>query len=204
MNFNKKEMIVNSIRLTIFSLLTIGSLIILLYCVFGDDVGTFIIVPIAMLFYFGVMTWASYSALRTAAEKYKSIKDSGLLNKLENLNPYKTVVEMRNAFKEQKKNCIYADEDFIITEDFFASLSENSLLITNGILDVKTLVSKVNGVIEYVSLSVLYYDGEKYEFEIRRPLGISHMKEKVNSVQQVANIIANKSENFRKYPSCTF
>ena len=114
---------------------------------------------------------------------------------------YRSNSELLLAFQLQKNSPLYQDDKIIITNEFFAKQGENQIFVVDGILDVVPFVQKVNGIIDYVSLIFLYYDGKRYEIKYRRPFGVFNMQEKVNNVQSAANIIASKSQNFRKYPS---
>ena len=202
MNYLKKEMLSKAVSAAIFSLLTIFSLFIM-YVLIRGKMGVAIIIPIVMLLSFGFMTWLNFSNLKDAIKMYKDIKDRGILDTLDSINTFSSDAEMRNAYKAQMQNSIYSDEDFVITEDFFAARQQGVLFIVNGILDVKVQVNKVNGIIARVSLDILYYDGEKYEFCFGQSFE-TPIKQKLDTLQLIANILAQRSENYRKHSNFLF
>lgn len=203
MNWHKEEVLKKCVSLAICSLLLIFSVAMIIGALStGSGKGVFLFV--IMFLFFVLSTWANYKSLMETIKKYKKSTDEKLINELRNINIFNSEKEMRTEFDNQKQNKLYEDDEFIITETFFANNNGKDLLIIDGILDVKVIVERANGVIQWTSLNILYYDGNKYEFRIDRPLGISNMKEQVNKLEQVAVIISQKSKNFRKYSSCVF
>ena len=151
----------------------------------------------------GLFLFGSIKQLAASIDKSKQSKQINILEQITGIQKYKTADEMIIAYCQQKQMPIYQDEKIIVTEEFVAE-TEGKIYLINGILDVIPFVSKVNGFIEYVSLVFLYYDGKRYEIQYRNQLGGSNLKEKANQIQYVANIIARKSVNFRKYPAYSF
>ncbi len=203
MNWQKKEITKKAISLVLSILLVVWALVMIIgFANYHDGAGgKGIFIFVIMLAFFSLIAWANYKGLMETLEQYKQNTESNLAEELKHLNPYVSREEMSAAFNSERPNPLFQDDDFVITKSFFISSRENTLFFTNGILDVKPVVQKVNGIIDYVSLSILYYDGKKYEFKFRRPLGFSNMKEKANKIELVANIIASNSDNFRKYPT---
>lgn len=204
MEWQKKEIVKKVFSFALSVLLVLYALGMIIGFINYNDgaVGKGIIIFVIMLGFFSLIAWTNCKGLIEAVQEYKVNQNSNLTDELKLLNPYNSQKEMQAAFDIEKQNPLFEDDDFVITKSFLASPTKISLFIVNGILDVKTLVHKVNGIIDSVTLSVLYYDGKKYEFKFDRPFGFSNMQEKANKIELVANIVASNSENFRKYPTC--
>lgn len=175
-----------------FAISIILFLVILFMCIHSSFHFVFVII----LLYMGLVTWANWKSLQTIKDEYKRIKENNPLDNLVEIDKYQSIAEMRKALKEQLNIKLYEDEELIITQDFLVEkdrLSDPYLI--NGILDVKPFGSKVNGVFEYVSLIILYYDGNKYELRYNKVFG---NKEKLDELVEVANIVANISKNYKK------
>lgn len=206
MDWQKKEITKSIVSLVISSLLSLWALLMIIGITIynGGSFAKGSLIFIVMLGFFLLIVWTNYKSLKESIDKYNKSKDSELPEKLKKLNPYKSQEEMRSAFYSERQSSVFQDNDFVITQCFFVSSKKDTVFYINGILDVKPVVHMVNGIIDYVTLFILYYDGKKYEFKFRRPLGISNMQEKANKIEFVANIIASNSDNFRKYPDCQF
>lgn len=203
MDWQKKKIIKNIVSLVCSSLLALWALIMIIGFANNDgSSGKGIFLFVVMLGFFALIAWSNYKSLKESIEEYRQNNDSKLLDELKVLNPYKSQEQMKSAFNAEKQDTVFQDDDFTITKSFLVSSTENTVFYINGIIDVKPVVQKVNGIIDYVTLYVLYCDGKKYEFKFRRPLGFSNMQEKANKIELVANIIARNSDNFRKYPTC--
>ena len=203
MEWQKKEVVKKMVSFALSILLVLfahGSIIG--FSAYNGTVKAGIVVFVIMLGFFSLVAWSNYKGMLEAIQKYKVNKNSNLADELKLLNPYNSQEEMQAAFDIEKQTPLFKNDDFFITKSFFTSPSKISIFIINGVLDVKTLVHKVNGIVDSVTLSILYYDGKKYEFKIDRPFGVSNMQEKATRVEFVANIIAANSKNFRKYPTC--
>lgn len=207
MDYNKKEIIKQAVSMIGSALFALGCLVMIFFAKKhgGDAAGKGIVLFAFMMLFFLLIAWSNYRALRDAIKIYRSNINGNVILELQRLIPYESQKEMISAFNEEKKTAIFQDDDFVITRSFFVSLTENTVFYLNGIVDAKPVVQKINGVIEYVNLHILYCDGIEYEFKIcRKPLEMINMQEKANKIEFVANIIASKSENFRKYPTYRF
>ena len=203
MNWHKEELLKKVAASIISGLSAILALVMIIgFLNNGTSKGVFLFV--IMLLYFVLLTWANCKSLMETIEKYKKSTDNSVINELNDINPFCSEKEMRDEFNKQQQHKIYEDDEFIVTESFLANKNRKDLFLVDGILDIKVIVKKANGVIEWTSLNILYYDGNKYEFRTDRPLGISNMKEQVNRLEKVAIIISRKSKSFKKYPSYVF
>ena len=164
------------------------------------DKGVGIFICVIMLLYAGLLTYASFKQLSEALEQKKIAVAFDLLKDLKYLDKYGTNDDIVGSFEQQKCDPLYQDEKIIITNDFVSLHGNKKVFLIDGVLDVVAFVSKANGVIEWVKLIILYYDGKKYEVVFRRSPMRLRMKEIANSVNRAANIIAIKSENYRRYP----
>ena len=151
--------------------------------------------------FMGGVIYSSYKQFIGAIQKQKEAAQENLLSELKSINKYDSAEELSAAFNLQKHNILYQDNKITITNDFIKEEKNGQVFIIDGVLDAVLFVQKVNGIIDYVSLIFLYYDGNRCEIKYRRPLGISNMQEKADNICQAVNIISNKSENFRKYPA---
>ena len=157
---------------------------------------------IFLLLFMGLTVYFSYQELMEAINDNKKGTYTNLYSVLQNINPYHSYEELVVAFNAQTPSSLYQDDKIIITNEFLAKHDGKDIYIIDGILDVQSIVHSVNGVIDYVSLAFLYCDGKRYQIKYRRPLGFKpRMREKADSVNRAANILANRSKNFRKYPS---
>lgn len=203
MDWKRKEIIKKAVSLILSVLLTILAIVMIIGIATNDDnSGAGLFIFVIMLVLFALATWSSFVGLKEAIEDYNQTANSNIFEELRYLNTYNSQANMNEAFNEERQNAIFEDNDFVITKSFFFCSTKDHLFIIDGILDVKLILHKVNGIIDYVSLSILYYDGKKYEFKFNRSLGISNMQEKVDKVELVANLVARYSDNFRKYSTC--
>lgn len=203
MKYHKEQMLKHGGWLALYAVIAIGALIGLIYSIINSTGGAGIFIPLVMLAYFGFGTYANAQAFLKALSEYNSVKDSGLLKVLENINPYPTYAGMLAAAKQEKQHKIYEDDEILITDHFL--LSGNFVLLIDGILDARVIVHKTNGITEKVELIILYYDGEKTTFDYRRPIGFSGgdvMRECANNLENALNLIAHRSKLFRKYDCC--
>lgn len=199
MDWHTKTIVRNAFSLLIAVLLTI-LFIVLFVSAINDQHNSGIFLFAFLSLFGGLIIYSTFKQLIEAIKKQKNASTIDLLSELKNINQYGSNEEMLAAFHLQKTSPLYQDKKIIITNDFLTQ-GEDTIFIINGILDVIPFVQKVNGIIDYVSLNFLYYDGKRYEIKYRRSLGFSDMQERVNSIKLAANIIATKSANFRKYPS---
>lgn len=200
MNWHTKMIVRKAFALLVAILLTILSVILFISAIneeFNSETFIFAFLSIFM----GIITYSTFKQLIETIDKKKESENIDIQFELKNVNRYSSSEELLNAFYSQKGTPLYQDDKIIITNDFLANQKENKIFIISGILDAVPFVNKVNGVIDYVSLIFLYYDGRRYEIKYRHPLGIFDMQSKANNINFAANIIATKSENFRKYPS---
>ncbi len=209
MKWRKKEIVRGVVSLIMYSFPVLGLLFFVIsYAVdyfSGGEINVYLLVGLLVFLAFGALiVWLAYKGLMVKVKKYKGAAEGGLLYELKSINPFNSYEEMRDAFHVQRQNRIYEDDVFVITESFFANIEEDYLFIIDGILDVQTLVRKINSTIDYVSLNILYYDGEKYECKFQRPTAFYNMQKKVKEIESIANFVAQKSKNFRKYQSYTF
>ena len=205
MDWQRKEITKKMISLVLSTLFALGGIgMIIGFLNYNDNPGGALLFLAFFSAFFALIAWSNYRDLKESLEEYKSNKNNDLVETLKRLNPYNSFEAMQTTYSIEKQSPLFADDDFIITKSFLVRSNENSPFVLNCILDAKVVVQKVNGIIDYVTLSILYYDGKKYEFKFNRPLGFSNMQEKVNKIEYVANIIASNSANFRKHPSCRF
>ena len=141
--------------------------------------------------------------LSKVRDDYQAVKESGLLKVLENVNPYPTHREILAAALKEKQNKLYDDETITITDHFLKS--GTLVLLLDGILDAEVIVSKRNGVVMQMDLTILYYTGEKVTFRYSRPSDFSSphsVRQCAANLEYAATLIANKSKLFRKYDCC--
>lgn len=191
-----------AISAVVASLLALGALFMIVGFANNDSSGKGIFLFAVMTVFFVLIAWSNFRALKEHVKEYRQNKDGGLFDELRNINPYKSHEEIRIAYDNERQHPIFQDDDFTITQSFLIGPNEFTIFYIDGILDAKPVVQKVNGVVDYVSLYILYCDGRKYEFKIERTLGFSNMKKEVEKIEFVANTIAHNSNNFRKYPNC--
>ena len=200
MKYHKVQMLKYSAYLAIYSVLAICALIALVYVITENIGGKGIFIFIFILAYLGLGIYLNAHGLLKVIDEYKTVRDSGLLQMLRNINPYSSYAEMISAANEERQHAIYEDDEIFITENFLGS--DCIPLLLNGILDARVIVHKTNGITEKIELIVLYYDGEKSTFEYRRPFGLSGskvMNECEKNLEYALNLIAKKSTLFRKY-----
>lgn len=114
------------------------------------------------------------------------------------LNKYGTTEQISEYFHNQIKSKLYEDEKIIVTPDLYIRKDNyEDTFLNSEILDIKHLIHKVNFVIDFVSITILYSDGKYYETKYKRPLGFSDMEKKAQDVLLVANILASNCENLR-------
>lgn len=203
MQYHKDQMLKHGGLFILFLLLAIGALVGFFYAITDGGGGAGIIISLLMLAYLGFMAWANASTFAKAKEQYNAVKNSGLLKVIETINPYPTHNEMFAAFKKERQNKIYEDDQIFLTDTFLGS--GNFSMLIDGILDARVIVHKTNGVTEKVELTILYYDGEKTTFDYHRPVGLSGheaMRECTHNLEIALNLIAQKSKLFRKYDCC--
>ena len=187
----------------LFLALAIGALVGFVYTIVNGSGAGGIIISLLMAAYLGFMTWANATAFATAKEQYDAVKNSGLLKVIETINPYSTYNEMFAAFKKERQNKLYEDDQIFLTDTFLGS--GNFSMLIDGILDARIIIHKTNGVAEKVELTILYYDGEKTTFDYPRPAFLSGneaMRECAHNLEIALNLIAQKSKLFRKYDCC--
>lgn len=203
MKYHKEQMLKHGALFLLFLLLAIGVLGCFIYVVVDGGGGVAIVFLLLMVIFFGFLAWVNASSFSKANEGYKAVKDSGLLEILETINPYSTYNEMFSAFKNERENKLYEDSQICITDNFLGY--GDFCVLTDGILDARVIVHKRNGLTEKVELSLLCYDGEKIKFDYCRPAGFSGsavMQEQANNLEIALNLIAEKGKLFRKYDCC--
>lgn len=203
MKYQKDKMIKQGAWLALYAAIAIGSVVGLVYCIVAEGGGVGVILSIIMGAFFGFGAYANARGLSATMAEYKAVKESGLLQVLENINPYSSYKEMLAAAKEEKKNLLYEDDEIFITDSFLGS--GTFILLLDGILDARVVVHKTNGITEKIELIVLYYDGEETTFEYHRPIGFSGsdaMRECARNLDAALNLIGHKSKLFRKYDCC--
>lgn len=203
MKYHIEQMLKYGGGLVFCTVIAIGTLFGLIYAITTSVGGAGIFISLMMLAFFGFGTYANVQEFLKTLAEYKSIKDSGLLKVLWNINPYSTYMEMLAAANQEKQNKIYEDDEILITDHFL--LSGNYVLLIDGILDARVIVHKTNGITEKIELIILYYDGEKTTFDYRRPIGFSGgeaMRECTSNLEYALSLIAKKSKLFRKYDCC--
>lgn len=203
MKYHKDQMLKHGGLSILFLALAIGALVGFVYTLANGGGGAGIFISLLMAAYLGFMTWANASAFAKAKEQYDAVKNSGLLKAIETINPYSTYNEMFAAFKKERQNKIYEDDQIFLTDTFLGS--GNFSMLIDGILDARVIVHKTNGITEKVELTILYYDGEKTTFDYHRPVGLSGheaMRECARNLEIALNLIAQKSKLFRKYDCC--
>ena len=199
MNWHKKTIIKKVFALLVSILMTIVFAVLFVSAIKEEPDGLFIFALLLLLMC--VVTYSQYKQLIEAIEKQKEASNTDLISALKYVNPYGSPAELAFAFEAQKANALYRDEKVTITDTFIQRTDDNKIFMVDGVLDVVSYVQKANGIIEYVSLIFLYYDGNRYEIKYRRPLGVSDMQKKAAEINYAANIIAKNSKHFRKYPA---
>ena len=200
MTWHTKMIIRKAFALLVSALLTVLFFALLISAVNEDPDASLLVFALLLLF-LCVVTYSQYKQLREAIDKQKEASTTNLLSTLKHVNPYGSPAELVAAFEAQEPNALYRDKKVTITTTFIQNEDDHKIFVIDGVLDVISYVQKANGIIEYVSLIFLYYDGNRYEIKYRRPLGISDMQKKAAEVNYAANIIAKNSKNFRKYPA---
>ncbi|MBR3968996.1 MAG: hypothetical protein IKJ93_05355 [Clostridia bacterium] len=200
MKWHTKMVIRKAFALLIAVLLTILAIILFISSIKEEHTsGIFLFVFLSL--FMAIITYSTFKQLLETIDNENASKSIDFFSEFKNVTPYPSHNELLSAFYLQKNAPLYQDDKIIITNEFLAKQKEGKIFIIDGILDVVSFTQKANGIITYVSLIFLYYDGKRYEIKYRRPLGISNMQEKANNVNSAATIIATKSINFRKYPS---
>ena len=200
MNWHKKMIFRNGFALLVSLLLMVGAIVLFIFAIIeGETSGAFLFGFITL--FMGFATYSSYKQHMDAIQKQKEAVQENLLSELKSINKYHSIEELSAAFNSQKHNILYQDDEITITNGFMKEKGSGRVFIIDGILDAVSYVHKVNGIINYVSLIFLYYNGNSYKIKYERPLGISNMQKIVDSTSHAVNIIATKSENFRKYPA---
>lgn len=199
MNWHKKTIIRKAFALLVSILLTIVFAVLFMSAIREEADGLLFFA--LLLLFMCVVTYSQYKQFIEAIEKQKEASNTNLISALKYVNPYGSPAELASAFEAQKANALYRDEKVTITATFIQKQDDYKIFMVDGVLDVISYVQKANGIIEYVSLIFLYYDGNRYEIKYRRPLGISDMQKKAAEANRAANIIATNGKNFRRYPA---
>lgn len=203
MKYHKQKIRKHSLWITFHGVFALGSLIGLGFLLTEGAEG------------FGILTFSLIAAvsfgfvfyharrLSKVRDDYQAVKESGLLKVLENVNPYPTHREILAAALKEKQNKLYDDETITITDNFLKS--GTLVLLLDGILDAEAIVSKRNGVVMQMDLTILYYTSEKVTFRYSRPSDFSSphsVRQCAANLEYAVNLIASKSKLFRKYDCC--
>lgn len=114
------------------------------------------------------------------------------------LNKYGTKEHIAKYFCDQIAKTLFEDEKVIVTPELFINKNNyEDTFLNSEILDIEHLIHKVNTVIDFISITILYSDGKYYKIKYKRPLGFFDMEEKAKSVLKVANTLAVNCENLR-------
>lgn len=139
MKYHKEQMLKHGALFILFLLLAIGALVGFVYAIVDGGDGAGIIISLLMLAYLGFHSWANAATFAKAREQYNAVKDSGLLRVIETINPYPTYNEMFAAFKKERQNKIYEDDQIFLTDTFLGS--GNFSMLIDGILDARVIVT---------------------------------------------------------------
>lgn len=200
MNWHTKMIIRKVFALLICCLIMLLFLILFISSI-DTEINSGVFLFALLTLFMGIIAFSQYKQLINAIGKKKEASAIDLRTSLQYINPYDSYDALSAAFDAQTNNVLYQDNRITITTSFIKSHRDNSIFIIDGVLDVVSFVQKVNGIVDYVSLIFLYYDGNRYEIKYKRSFGISNMEENASNINLAANIIANRSPNFRKHPA---
>lgn len=201
MKWHNKKITKRIIGLVLAIPLTLLMIVMLIVGISQDNSSGIILFAFLSIF-MGFATWSNIKDLTDLIQEQHNAAVAESLPEFKQINPYKTHEQMVAVYNTQRHIVLYKDKKIFITPDFIVTQSGRKLFLIDGVLDVIPFVQKTNGIVSHISLNILYYDGKRYEFRQNHPFGVvTDMQEEIKGICYAANIIANKSKNYAKFPN---